>query len=137
MKPLRIISILALAFLVMLSSTNFMVGIHFCQGEIQNVGLFTKATGCEKEQSLPPCHRNATAPCCEDETIVHASEELKHSVFDFQVHTPLAVDVVDPRVLISELIPASEVSRAANFNYQPPEPSLDIPIINRTFRIFT
>ena len=135
MKPLRTISILALVLLVMLSSSNFMVGIHFCSGEIRNIGILVKAEACEKEQSQPPCHRHMTATCCEDETIVHQGKELKPSVSHFHAAAPLPIDVVDINLLVSELIPASSISRAYYLLYDPPRASADITIRNQTFLI--
>ena len=135
MKPLRTISILALVFLVMLSSSNFMVGIHFCSGEIRDIGILAKAEVCEKEQSQPPCHRNMTAPCCEDETIVHDGKELKPSVSHFHAAAAMAIDILDLEVFISEVIPASPTSRSAYVLYDPPGPSEDITIRNQSLLI--
>jgi len=47
MKSLRTITSLTLALLVFVSSTSFMVGMHICSGEVQNIALFTKAEGCD------------------------------------------------------------------------------------------
>jgi hypothetical protein len=43
-----------MAFLVLISSSSFMVGIHRCAGEIQNMALLSKAEGCEIEKNLHP-----------------------------------------------------------------------------------
>jgi hypothetical protein len=125
----------ALIFLVLLSSSNFMVGIHLCSGEIQNIGFLTKAQVCEKEQSLPACHRPVTTPCCEDETIVHRSEESKPSVSHINVAAPVTMDLVGFQVLISEVIPTSPLSRTPYSLYDPPGRSLDITISNQVFII--
>jgi len=135
MKPFKTISIFAFVILVLLSSSNFMVGIHFCSGEIQNIGFLTKADVCEKEQSLPPCHKHTTAPCCEDETIVHKGEELKSSVSHIHAAAPLTMDVVDFDVLVSEVVPSSPVLRTAFSQYDPPRRSLDITVTNQVFLI--
>ena len=135
MKLLRTISILALVFLVMLSSSNFMVGLHFCSGEIQNIGILSKAEPCEKEQSQPPCHRHMTVTCCEDETILHQGEELKPSVSHFYAAAPLPIDIVDLGILVSEVIPGSAISRSCYVLYDPPASSADITIRNQTFLI--
>jgi hypothetical protein len=119
----------------MLSSSNFMVGIHFCSGEIQNIGFLTEAEACEKEQSTPPCHRHTTTPCCEDETILHHSDELKSSLSHVHAAAPLAMDMVDFEVLVSEVIPESPASRTPYFLYDPPGPSLDITITNQVLLI--
>ena len=43
MKPIRFISAVLLAIVVLVSSTSFMVGMHICMGEVQNIALFGKA----------------------------------------------------------------------------------------------
>lgn len=135
MKPFRNISIVAMVFLVLLSSSNFMIGIHFCSGEIQNVGFLTKAEVCEKEQSTPPCHRHMTAPCCEDETIIHKGEELKNSISHLHIPAPAAMDVAMLQVVIAEVIPAAPVLRTSRYLYDPPLRWDDITISNQVFLI--
>lgn len=134
MKPLKTISVLAMVFLVLLSSSNFMVGIHFCSGEIQNIGFLKKADVCEREQSLPPCHKHTTAPCCEDKTIVHQAEDLKAYVPHFHVAAPVTMEVADFDVLVSEVVPSSPVFTAF-YLYDPPRRSHDIIITNQVFLI--
>jgi hypothetical protein len=119
----------------MLSSSNFMVGIHFCSGEIRNIGFLTEAEACEKEQSTPPCHRHTTTPCCEDETILHHSDELKSSLSHVHAAAPLATNMVDFQVPVSEVVPESPASRTPYFLYDPPGPSLDITIANQVLLI--
>src|SRR5688572_17526973 len=109
MKAIRSISAVLLALLVLVSSTSFMVGMHICMGEVQNLALFTKADACEKEKSLPPCHRHQKAPCCEDETYVHDGDDFKASNAHFHVVAPAPIDIEQPMILISEVIPASPI----------------------------
>ena len=135
MKLLRTISAVALALLVLVSSSSFMVGIHLCAGEVQNVALFTKAEGCEKEQSLPPCHRHTKAPCCEDETVIHKGEDLKASAVHIHIVAPAAMDIEQPLVLISEIIPTAPVSRTHYYNYDPPLRSWDLTVEHQVFLI--
>lgn len=135
MKPFRTISILVLAFLVLLSSSNFMVGIHFCADEIQNIGFLTKAEACEKEQNLPPCHKHMTAPCCEDATIMHEGDELKASASDVHVGLTVTTEATDFHVVVAELIPSSPLSQTSFLFYDPPRPSPDITITNQVFLI--
>jgi hypothetical protein len=62
-----------------------MVGMHVCSGKIENIALFSKAEGCEKERNLPPCHRHEKAPCCDDEAIVHEGEDFNASYSEVSV----------------------------------------------------
>jgi hypothetical protein len=135
MKVIRTISAILLAILVLVTSTSFMVGMHFCQGEVQNVALFSKAEACEKEQSLPPCHRHTKAPCCEDETIVHKGDDFKSSPDQFHLSTSLLVDIEQAIYLISEIIPSAPVSRIQFYNYDPPLRSYDLTVEHQVFLI--
>ena len=50
MKAVKTIFVFALALLVLVSSTSFMVGIHFCSGEVADMALFTEAEPCAMEK---------------------------------------------------------------------------------------
>jgi hypothetical protein len=135
MKVIRTISAILLALLVLVTSTSFMVGMHLCQGEVQNVALFSKAEACEKEQSLPPCHRHTKAPCCEDETIVHRGDDFKSSPDQFHLSAPLLVNMEQAIILIAEIIPSGPGSSSQFYNYDPPLPSHDLTVEHRVFLI--
>ena len=135
MKALRSISVVVLALLVLVSSTSFMIGMHFCMGEVQDIALFAKADSCEKEQSLPPCHRHTTAPCCEDETVIHESDDLKAAIAHMHVAVPAPMDLEQPLILISEVIPAAPLSRFKYNSYDPPLRSCDLTVEHHVFLI--
>src|SRR5688572_20623693 len=105
MKLFRTISSILLAMLVLLSSTSFIVGMHICMGEVQNVAIFEKAEGCAMEKQLPPCHRHAKAPCCEDELVVHNGDELKLLEL-LALSSVLPIELQSAFALYSEIIPA-------------------------------
>lgn len=135
MNVLRTIASLLLALLVLVSSTSFMVGMHICMGDVQNVAVFTKADVCEREQSLPPCHRHQTAPCCEDETLIHEGQDVKASMPKAQLNAPVAIDVEQAVVLISEVVPSAPAAKAQYYNYDPPLRSSDLTVEHRVFLI--
>src|SRR5688572_992814 len=116
MKQYRSILSATFAFLVLFSSSNIMVGLHLCSGEIQNIAFFSKAESCEMEKKMPPCHRHESKPCCEDETIIHNSEDFNAPFTDISIAPAVALDVELPLVLISEVIPASSVLDTRSFN---------------------
>lgn len=124
-----------MVFLVLLSSSNFMIGIHFCSDEIQNISFLTKAEACEMERELPPCHRHMTAPCCEDETIVHEGEELKNPVSALDIPASLAMDLTKLHVIIAEVVPPAPFTHASRYLYDPPLRWDDITIANQVFLI--
>jgi hypothetical protein len=134
MKAIRSISVVVLAVLVLVSSTSFMIGMHFCMGEVQNVAFFTKADGCEKEQNLPPCHRHQKAPCCADETIIHDGDDFKASIAYFHI-VAAPMEIEQPLVLISEVIPSVPLSRIKYYNYDPPLRSCDLTVEHQVFLI--
>ena len=135
MKAIRSISAIVLALLVLVSTTSFMMGMHSCMGEVQNIAFFSKADGCREELSLPPCHRHTTAPCCDDETIVHQGNHFKGSVATFHFVVPASVEDVEALIPISEVIPAAPLSRVKYYNYDPPLRSCDLTVEHRVFLI--
>jgi hypothetical protein len=135
MKVIRPISAVVLALLVLVSSTSFVVGLHFCMGEVKSVALFTKAESCAKQKDVPPCHRKHKASCCQDETIVHTGESFKASIAKVAMSVPVAVIVEHSFVLISEVIPDAPLARIQYRNYDPPLRSSDITVEHQLFLI--
>ncbi|HYF67586.1 MAG TPA: hypothetical protein VD884_05585 [Ohtaekwangia sp.] len=135
MKYLKTIAVFALALLVLVSSSSFMVGIHFCQGEIKNVSFFSAAPACEKEQNLPPCHRHEKKSCCDDETIVHEGQDFKASVTDFALFSAPALDIVSPVLLISLDLPGAPDLTFPFYAYDPPALSYDRTLSHRVLLI--
>jgi hypothetical protein len=135
MKAVRSISAVILAIMVLVSSTSFMIGMHICMGEVQDVALFTKADVCEMEKSLPPCHRHAKTPCCEDGSVIHKGEDFKASFSKIEITVPAAIDIVQPLLLISEIIPAAPTSRIKHYTYDPPWRSCDLIVEHQVFLI--
>jgi hypothetical protein len=135
MKAFRTISAVILAILVLFSSTSFMIGMHFCMGEVQNIAFFTKADACEKERSLPPCHRHIKVACCEDKTVVHKGDDFKASLVGFKLSAPATIDIEQALILISEIIPSAPVSRVQYYDYDPPLRSCDRTIEHQVFLI--
>lgn len=132
MNQLRSIVSIGFAFLVLVSSTQFMVGIHRCGGEVRHVALFDKAEACEMERQLPPCHRIAASSCCQDVTVIHEDE-------DFSVDwNPVEWSVLSPAVtatslILSEIVP-SAVSPDLQY-YSPPLRSIDRTVALQVFLI--
>lgn len=135
MKLFRTISAILLAFLVLVSSTSFMVGLHICMGEVENIALLTKADGCEKEKSLPACHRNMMAPCCADEVFFHEGDDFKASAEQPCIVAPVPIDIEQPLVLIAEIIPSAPEARIQYYNYDPPLRSCDRTVEHQVFLI--
>jgi hypothetical protein len=135
MKAFRTISAILLALLVLVSSTSFIIGMHFCMDEVQNMALFTKADNCEKEKSLPPCHRHATAACCDDQMVFHKGINFNASSEHIQFVAPVPIEVEQPLTLISEVIPSAPISHIKYYNYYPPLRSCDLTVEYQVFLI--
>jgi len=112
-----------------------MIGIHLCSGQVQNMALFTKAEGCEKEKKLPPCHRHESVPCCQDETVVHDAQGFKGDITQIIIAAALAIDIVQPAVLLAEVIPSALISHRQYYNYDPPLRSSDLTVSHQVFII--
>ncbi|MEO5602035.1 MAG: hypothetical protein ABIR06_14035 [Cyclobacteriaceae bacterium] len=135
MKLFRDISITVFCLLVVFSSSSFMIGIHMCSGNIQDVALFTKAQSCANEKKMPPSHKHESKPCCEDESVIHEGQDVKSDISKLQLSTVPAIDIDQPLVLIAEVIPSSYLARTKYYNYDPPLRSTDLTVSLQIFLI--
>jgi hypothetical protein len=135
MKFLKTISIFALAFLVLVSSSSFTIGIHWCSGEIFNLSLLSHAEGCGMEKNVPPCHKQMVASCCEDDTILHEGEGFKASLSDVNLSTSPALEIQLPPVIVAEVVPLIPLLRTDYYNYDPPLRSHDLTVSYSVFLI--
>ncbi|HEX8038627.1 MAG TPA: hypothetical protein VF490_05730 [Chryseosolibacter sp.] len=133
MKLLTTIVTVALASLVLVSSSSFSIAIHLCAGEIQQVGLFEKQAVCDR-QALPPCHKPLRS-CCENETIVHQADDIKPSLTQLHFVGPEAIDVPFVTPLVSEIVPSEPLSRTGYVRYKPPLRWEDITVAHRVLLI--
>lgn len=135
MNTFRSVASIVLAIFVLASSTSFVVGMHICMGEIQNIALFRKAEGCEKERSLPPCHRHTKAPCCEDEVYFHAGEDFNTSFKNVDIRKPAFVSAAQVYLFLSEIIPSDQMNRITYDPYDPPWRTCDRTVELQVFLI--
>lgn len=135
MKSLRTISSIILCLLVIISSTNFMVGIHLCSGNVQDIALFEKADSCPNEKKMPPCHRHESKPCCEDQTIIHESQDIKSDIFKLRLSAIPVFDIAQSFIVNSEIIPSEPSARVKYFHYDSPLRSSDLIVEHQVFLI--
>lgn len=135
MKKLNRILSLFFALLVFFSSSSFMVGLHLCNGTVQNIALFSKAEGCKKEKQLPPCHRHKAAPCCEDKTVVKDALGFKDDIKQITFAATPVVAAVRPHIILSKVIPSLVVLHSHFYNYDPPLRLCDLTIALQIFLI--
>lgn len=134
MKALRTISLMCLAMLVLVSSSSFVVNVHFCGKSLESVSLFSHVGGCESKTVMPPCHKPAKHSCCDDQTIVHESQDLKVASAQIHLSADFGVAPEQSQVFISEVIP-SGLSHEDFRHYDPPLPPPDLTISLRVFLI--
>lgn len=135
MKALRTISILLLAFLVLMSSTSFMVGMHFCMGEVKSLSLFSKAKECVKyETSTPSCHKHS-ADCCQDKVVKHDGDDFKNTLQQHEAGSPAVLELLQSAFVIAEVIPTASASNSLTNVYEPPGPQSDITVSLHVFLI--
>jgi hypothetical protein len=135
MKLLKTISVFALAFLVLISSSSFTVGIHLCAGKIQGMAFFSQAEKCAMEQKLPPCHKPMADPCCDDATIVHEGDGFEGSFASITISAAPALDCDVPLVIVAEVIPDTPFSKISYRSYDPPLRSFDLTVTHQVFLI--
>jgi hypothetical protein len=123
------------AILVLFSGSNFVVGIHLCGSEIQNIALFGKAAGCEKEKKLPPCHRHQSTPCCQDETIIHDALAFNNDTTQICLAPVPAIDLAQPPALLREVIDFTSITHTQHHHYDPPLRSHDLTVALHVFLI--
>jgi len=83
-----------------------------------------EADGCG-HQKLPPCHRQMMKGCCEDEAITHEGQGFKDSYTTITIAASPSVDVIQPPILLSEIVPSVLASKTHYCNYDPPLRSSD------------
>jgi hypothetical protein len=136
MKLVRAISAIILAFLVLMSSTSFMVGMHFCMEEVKSVAIFSKAEQCPKHQQKDPvCPAHKKSDCCKDEAYVHEGDDFKNSVSNTELSDPSFTIVSTPFVFVSEVVPSSGLNHDSFIQYDPPLYSCDLTVSLGVFLI--
>ncbi|MBX2968451.1 MAG: hypothetical protein KF803_03695 [Cyclobacteriaceae bacterium] len=119
MKKLRTISSLLLAALVLMASSSFYVGVHVCGGAVKAIAFLNEADGCG-HQELPPCHRKAMKGCCNDEQVIHESQELKASSTSITLPVISTSDIIHNTAILAEIIPAVHTTPITYIDDHPP-----------------
>jgi hypothetical protein len=139
MKLLRSIVSTLLALLVLVSSSSFMVNMHFCGGHVQSVSLIEEATPCPMELQLPPCHKKMAVKksgCCEDKQVVFEGKDFNAQVQVFSMFSLEAINWVATLPMIMEVIQFNEALAFSNQTpYKPPIVERDIPVLVQSFLI--
>lgn len=139
MKLLKSIVSSLLALLVLVSSSSFMVNMHFCGGHVQSVSLIEKATPCPMEVQLPPCHKKMAVKksgCCEDKQVAFEGKDFNTQIQYFSMLTWQSINWVATLPVIMEVIQVNESLAFTNHTpYKPPIVERDIPVLVQSFLI--
>jgi hypothetical protein len=109
--------------------------MHFCMGEVQNIALFGKAESCQKEKALPACHKAMKPACCKDEVVNHEGTAFKAFIAHYQIDGPTPINIEQPPVLLSEVIPAAPFASIQYHKYDPPLRTCDLTVEHQVFLI--
>lgn len=139
MKVLKSIVSSLLALLVLVSSSSFMVNMHFCGGHMQSVSLIEEAAPCPMEVELPPCHKKVEikkSGCCEDKHVEFEGKDFNAKVHDFSLLNWQTINWVSSLPVIMEVVQVNEALAFSNYTpYKPPLLERDIPVLIQTFLI--
>jgi hypothetical protein len=139
MKVLKPIVSISLALLVLVSSSSFMVNMHFCGGQMQSVSLIEEAAACPMEVNLPPCHKKMEikkSGCCEDKHVAFEGKDFNAKIQDFSLLNWQAINWVASLPVIMEVIQINEALAFSNYTpYKPPIVERDIPVLKQSFLI--
>tara|TARA_Y100000114_G_scaffold156218_1_gene182685 strand:- start:12289 stop:12723 length:435 start_codon:yes stop_codon:yes gene_type:complete len=143
-QRLKKISTILLSALMLLSSTSYTFGMHFCMGELESIAIFSEAGHCDSMKKSIPCeeandhsicdHEQINAKgCCENHTLViEGHEELTQvssiSAPDFHMVAVLYA-------LVSFIFSAPAVDYYSYKDYSPPLIDRDIPVLVQSFLI--
>ncbi|HPW64475.1 MAG TPA: hypothetical protein PLJ13_19450 [Cyclobacteriaceae bacterium] len=139
MKLLKPIVSSMIALLVLVSSSSFIVNMHFCGGQVQSFSLIEEAASCPMEVQLPPCHKKMAVKksgCCEDKHVAFEGKDFNTQIQDFSMLTWQSINWVATLPMIMEVIQVNESLVFSNHTpYKPPIVERDIPVLVQSFLI--
>lgn len=127
---------IVLCFMTLLSTSSFIIGIHRCKKQADDIALFSKAVHCAHEQITHSCccHSPASKGCCSDDTIIHRSDEPVSSA-EVNITMPKFKETSENNFVLAETIPAFPVLFVGHADHDPPAKSHDLVVILLTFLI--
>ena len=132
----KIVSV-AMAFLLLASTTSFTVGKHYCMGRLMSVSFLAHAEDCGMDMDMPGddgMAMEASDSCCSDRTVfIQGQDDLKTSTFagiDLDQHFLPAEAHFQPF-----LATAFEELTVPNDRYPPPILVEDIHLLHQVLLI--
>ena len=113
MQIAKNIANIALALLILASTTGITLHKHYCMGHLRNVALMHEAAPCNGEMEMP-------LDCCKDTVEEFKVEELNKASFSFDVSPELYLISFVGYVLYDVGLPAAIPNQTAFLNFKPP-----------------
>ncbi|HIP37536.1 MAG TPA: hypothetical protein EYG85_11860 [Crocinitomix sp.] len=148
------LNVLFLSFLMLFSTIGFSMDIHYCGGEIDNIGFYEKADVCkmmkqDTGKNVPACHqknakkchndnsqnRVSQKSCCDNQTFVLSSLDESQSVNGYELsNTNLTFITIF--VLASYNLFKAETTSSLDFvRYSTPLLKQEVTILHQVFLI--
>lgn len=128
---------LALALLLLASTTSWRVEKHFCMGHLVAVALFTEARSCGMDMEMDSdtaIESDELKSCCSQEVIIiDGQDKLKLSFNDINLDQQFFLVALTAYYL--DLFPAHTDRNVSNTDYPPPLLVKDIYILDQVFLI--
>ena len=131
------ITAISLAFLVLFSTTSFVISEHYCGGELVASAIFTKADVCGMEmQKASSANKNDMAKngCCKDvEILIEGQDDLKLDFTNLDQHQQVFIAAF-VYTYINQF--ESVDKESIHFkDYSPPPLVKDIQVLDEVFLI--
>ncbi len=122
----------SLALLILVSTTSWTVGKHYCMGHLVDVSLFVEAKDCGMDMGDNSALTFEKNSCCDDQLIVVEGQEIvelspEEIELDGQLHLPICT------LHYVDLLQISEDSEAVGEHYPPPILVKDIQLLDEVF----
>ncbi len=119
---------IALALLILASTTGVTLHKHYCMGHVKNIALMHEAVSCQNEVEM-----NMPDDCCKDTIEEFQVEELNKTAFNFDISPDLYLISALSYYLIDLDLESSLSTQTAFLNYKPPLIERDIPVTIQSF----
>jgi hypothetical protein len=131
-----------LAFLLLISTSGFMVSKHFCQGELKSIALLVQATPCHQNKAMKHCPMHAASDqngeqeskgCCDTENdfVKAENEQLATEMEPHLIDYPVLLAVL--AVLVGLEVVEEDAKTRQFLTYKPPLLVCDLPVRLQTF----
>lgn len=127
----------AMAFLLLVSTTSWMVDTHYCMGHVRDIAFFKNADTCgmmmDMDRKTNP-HLQTSKSCCSDELItLEGQDKVTLSFNDIQLGQQLFLAALTYTYL--DLFPEVSHKEILQEHYPPPILVKDLLILDQVFRI--